>query len=126
MASLIKFSNRTKDGSGRGNLFWGRANVDGAPFRGMLPPNFTEEEFEARAHRVADPDNRTFYTGSKEENKAYLDIMDAICNGWAQLIYVERWREPGDIHHYVYIEWVKYYMEDGAPAALPPVPPLGR
>ena len=59
--SLVKFANRL-DGNGRGKLFWGRAAVDGLPFRGQSAPTFTEEEYDERVTRVADPDNGTFRT----------------------------------------------------------------
>jgi len=112
--SLVKFTNR-KDGNGRGQLFWNRADVDGLPFRGQMAPLLREEEYEERVVRVADPKNGTYYTGDEEQNAAYLKVMDGISNGWYHLIFVDRWREDGDRHHYVYIEWVEYYLEDGKP-----------
>jgi len=110
--SLIKFTNQ-KDGNGRGQLFWSRADVDGLPFRGATPPLLRSEEYEERVVRVADPKNATFYTGDTAQNAAYLKVMDGIANAWYQLVFVERWREDGDKHHHVYIEWLEYYLEDG-------------
>lgn len=112
--SLVKFTSR-KDGNGRGQLFWNRADVDGLPFRGQMAPILREEEYEERVVRVADPKNGTYYTGDPEQNAEYLKVMDGISNGWYHLIFVDRWREPEDKHHYIYIEWVEYYLEDGKP-----------
>ena len=112
--SLVKFTSR-KDGNGRGQLFWNRADVDGLPFRGQMAPILREEEYEERVVRVADPKNGTYYTGDPEQNADYLKVMDGISNGWYHLIFVDRWRESEDKHHYIYIEWVEYYLEDGKP-----------
>jgi hypothetical protein len=118
--NLIKFVNKT-EGNGRGNIFWGRADIDGLPFRGNEAPLLRDEEFEDRLVRVADPKNATFYTGDKEQNKKYLETMDGVANGWFHLVFVERWREDKDKHHHVYMEWLEYFLEDGQPtkATLP-------
>lgn len=115
MNSLVKFVNN-KDGNGRGQLFWERADVDGLPFRGHQAPLYRNEEYEERVVRVADPKNGTFYTGDSEQNASYLKVLDGISNSWYQLIHIDRWRNEGDNYHYVYIEWVEYYLEDGKPS----------
>ena len=112
--SLVKFTNQ-KDGNGRGKLFWGRADLDGLPFRGQTAPAFRQEEFDERVVRVADPKNGTFYTGDEKENAAYLKVMDGVANNWYHLLYIDRWREEGDKKHHIYVEWVEYYLEDGSP-----------
>ena len=112
--SLVKFTSR-KDGNGRGELFWGRAGVDGLPFRGQAAPSYRDEEFEERVVRVADPKNGTFYTGDEEQNTAYLKSMDGIANGWLHMVFMDRWRDEGDSEHRIYIEWVEYFLEDGSP-----------
>ena len=122
--SLVKFTNQ-KDGDGRGQLFWGRADVDGLPFRGKQAPAFRQGEFEERVVRVADPKNGTFYTGDAEENKAYLEMMDGVANGWYHLLFIDRWREDDDKKHYIYAEWVQYYLEDGSPAQYDPMSQTG-
>ena len=112
--SLVKFTSR-KDGNGRGQLFWGRADIDGLPFSGHAAPSMRQDEFEERVVRVADPKNGTFYTGDPTENAAFLKVMDGISNSWYHMIFIERWREDGDKHHYVYVEWVELFLEDGKP-----------
>ena len=118
--NLIKFVNKT-DGNGRGNLFWGRADIDGLPFRGKEAPLLRTEEVEDRLVRVADPKNATLYTGDEEHNSKYLEVMDVVSNGWFHLVFIERWREDGDKSHHVYMEWLEYFLEDGQPtkAILP-------
>jgi hypothetical protein len=117
--SLVKFTSR-KDGNGRGNLYWERADVDGLPFRGHSAPTYRNEEFEDRVVRVADPKNGTFYTGDPEQNAAYLKVMDGIANSWYHIVFVERWRAEGDKYHHVYVEWLEYFLEDGKPAPYEP------
>jgi hypothetical protein len=112
--SLIKFANQ-KDGNGRGQLFWDRADLDGLPFRGQRAPLLRAEEYEDRVVRVADPKNATFYTGDPQQNAEYLKVIDGIANSWFQLVYVDRWREPNDKYHHIYIEWLEYFLEDGKP-----------
>ena len=110
--SLVKFTSR-QDGNGRGQLYWNRADIYGLPFRGFMPHSFRQEEFEERVVRVADPKNGTFYTGDTEQNADYLKVMDGVSNGWYHLIFIDRWREDGDKKHYIYVEWVEYFLEDG-------------
>lgn len=118
--SLVKFTDR-KEGNGRGNLFWSRADVDGLPFRGKQAPVFRNEEFEERVVRVADPKNGTFYTGDSEQNAAYLKVLDGAANNWYQVVFIDRWRNDGDNHHHVYVEWLEYFLEDGNPTQYAPV-----
>lgn len=122
MSRLIKFANE-KDGNGRGPLHWGRVDIDGLPFRGANPPLLREEEYEDRLVKVADPKNGTFYTGDAEQNKAYLRVLDGISNSWYQLIHIDRWRNDGDNYHYVYVEWVEFFLEDGKPTPFNTGPP---
>jgi len=115
--SLVKFKNE-KDGNGRGKLYWGRADVDGLPFRGQSAPMLTQQEYEARVVRVADPHNGTFRTWVDEENKEYLRVLDKILNQWAQCIFTRRRPDKEGNGEIVYIEWAEYFLEDGAPAQL--------
>lgn len=116
--SLVKFASRI-DGGDRGKLYWGRADIDGAPFRGQQPPLLSQEEFEARVTKVADVKNGTFRTWVEEDNKGYLDVLDKIANSWAECVFVERWRDVESGRHAVYIEWIEYYLEDGSRYSIP-------
>lgn len=128
-SSLVKFMHQ-KDAAGK-PLHWGRADLDGAPYRGaasslMVP----EEELESRLTRVYDPQNQTFDLSDPEDNKAYLAVVDKVSNKWAQLlcrkfmtVKVRRVRDLGDgvkevtrdVKIKVYVEWLEVYMEDGQP-----------
>ena len=118
---LLKFANQ-RDGGARGQFHWGRADVDGLPFRGKNVPNYTEAEFEERLVRVADAHNGTFRTWIAAENKAYLEVLDEIMNGWSIGHFIEHWREEIEIDgrkqqgHVVYLEWAKCCYEDGSQA----------
>lgn len=111
--SLVRFMNRTKDSGGQ-PLHWGRATLDGAPFRGPSPM-FTGEEFEDRVVKVADPHNGVFDITKPEENTAYLAVLDGAANGWFRILYIKR---PGEYDPKdkakAYVEWVEYFMEDGS------------
>ena len=121
-SSLVKFMNRRVNGNGRGQVFWSRADRDGAPFRGQAAPMFTEEEFDEKLVRVYDPKNGVFDVTDKEENDRYLEILDGISNGWFQLVYINRQFDEGS--RLVYVEWLESYMEDGSPGgAIPPLDP---
>jgi hypothetical protein len=105
----VKFFDRTVSRDGQ-RLFWERAHVDGLPFRGMMPPLLTEDEFAERSVRVADARNGFFDTADEEQNRAYLQIVDACVNGWFQCLFIERFWNNTTKH---YIEWVEFYLEDG-------------
>ena len=109
--SLIKFANRT-DAGDQGSLHWGRViqGVDNYPFRGKSTSLYTEEEFRARVVKTGDPKNGVFDVTDPESNRAYLEVLDGIVNGWFQCLHRDfDFRGQGKI----YIEWVEYYLEDG-------------
>jgi hypothetical protein len=119
--SLVKFVNQKEGTSveGRGDLHWKRADIDGLPFRGHQVPSYRNDEFDERVVRVSDARNGTFYTGDTEENAKYLKVMDAIQNGWYQLVFCERWRQEldsgkQDKFHTIYLEWAEFFLEDGS------------
>ena len=118
-SSLVQFANRGgRDRSDRGKLFYGREQDDGAPFRGHVPPLLTNEEAEDRLVPVTDACNDTFRTWIKEENKAYLEVLDEILNGKSQCLFIDRQRvkiKRGSkvSHGYkIYIEWARKFRED--------------
>lgn len=116
--SLVKFMGKTNGGK-RGNLYWGRADIDGAPYRGPMPALMTNEEMDERLVRVADPYNRIFDLSIPTDNKHYLDTVDMIVNGLARLMFIKRVitrnKKDDRIRVRVYLEWVVVVMEDGEP-----------
>jgi len=107
--SLIKFFHKNESNDGK-KLFWERADIDGFPFRGWHVPILNEEEYEQNVVRIADFKNGFFDVSNEEENKKFIEIMDACCNGWFKCVYIERFWNNTTKH---YVEWVEFYMEDG-------------
>jgi hypothetical protein len=115
--SLIKFHNQKTRGGKK--LFWGRAAEDGLPYRGKFAAMYRDDEFEDRTTVVKDARNDYFDTMDPEENARFLEIMDAILNGWFQLVHIERFVEIEGVRttkHY--LEWAEYYREDNSPVAF--------
>ena len=113
-SSLIRFMHH-RDGGERGNLYWQRANMDGAPFRGHEPPRLPEEEYQQRVVEVIDPKIGTFDLSDPGERQAYLEVLNKIVNGWATLSHRERRYCEGTRNWVVHIEWLEHFMEDGSP-----------
>jgi hypothetical protein len=110
VGSLHKFSSRRPQNGHPQSLFWHRADVDGAPFRGLFPPMYTEEEYDERVVRVVDAKNGFFDVSDAEQNKKFLEVMDACYNGWFQCVFIQRFLNNTMQH---YVEWIEYYLEDG-------------
>lgn len=110
--SLLKYAARAdkRGNPGGDHLWWHRAADDGAPFRGPFAPEYTEEEFEARAVKVRDFRNAFFDVTDQAQNAQFCDVMDCCANGWFQLYHIERFWKGSNKH---YVEWFEYYMEDG-------------
>lgn len=119
MSSLIKFMQQngaaTNISRSEQSLHWGRASSDGLPFRGNSAPLLRDDEYEDRVVRVADAKNGTFFTGDPEQNLRYLLILDRVANGWYQILHIDRWRDTNSNNHFVYVEWLEFFMEDGKP-----------
>ena len=111
--SLVKYHG-DKDGNGRGNFWWGRADKDGLPFRGRQIPNYKEEEFEDRLVIVGDAKAELFdVTEDNETRQRYLEVVDRIVNGWYVCLHREHHFSDGKM--LVYIEWVERCVEDRNP-----------
>lgn len=115
MSNLIKILNK-RDGSDGGKLFFGRADLDGMPFRGNAAPMLTEEEADDRLVRVADFRNGTFSINNSVENQNYCNVCEGIARGWFQLVFVSRLFDAEKTK--IYIEWVEYYLEDRTPVPV--------
>jgi hypothetical protein len=123
--SLVRFMNQ-KNGGDRGQLHWGRADVDGAPFRGHAPLTMTEDEADTRLVRLLDMKVKTFDLDNPDDVKAYTDVLDKIANGWAMKYRedtltkrIKRKRDDGSVEIderiRIFFVWGEYYMEDGQP-----------
>jgi hypothetical protein len=113
---LFQFMGRDS-GNGRGELHWGRADEDNAPFRGSPLPPMPDEEYENRAVKVYDFNNRTFNVNDPDDNRAYSEVMQMVTNGRAVLVDRQRKEEffEGRLCVWIYLEWTVPYMQDGKP-----------
>lgn len=92
-------------GNGRGQLFWQRAGVDGAPFRGHHAPLLRDEEFEELTETVVDGRVKIFDLSDANDRAEYEDVLDKACNGWYRiLLRVPQWVEA-KLTWFVYCEW---------------------
>lgn len=109
---FCRFHDRSQDASGR-PLYWYRADLDGAPIRGVTPPlHLKQAEFEDQLVRVAEPRAELFDISDPAQKQAYLSVLDGVANGWYQLVYIRR---PGEYdperRSLAYVEWIEFYME---------------
>jgi hypothetical protein len=124
--SLVRHMHQT-DGGERGDLHWGRAGRDEAPFRGHRPPVLREEEYNDQVVRTGDPHIRVFDMSVPEDQEAYLDVLTKIINGnWGQAVHVDRQFVPEKNNWVVYFEWVQWYMEMGTQQSLLEAPKNGQ
>jgi|JI10StandDraft_1071094.scaffolds.fasta_scaffold264021_1 hypothetical protein len=111
MSSVLKYMRSFQPQSASSSLHWGRAAVDGAPFRGV-PSLMRDEEFEARTIRVSDAKVQMFDLSKPEHLATYQTILDRAANGWYRIIHVDRTWAPEKTHMMVYVEWAEQYIED--------------
>jgi len=119
----MKFATQT--GNSKEQLYWGRCDIDGAPYKGAPLPPMSEEELEERLVKVAEPHVRIFDLHNSEDVKEYTAVLDKIANGAASLLHREHLhttieKRDGDsvvtdVHMKVYIEWAEWCMIDGKP-----------
>ena len=72
-------------GNGRGPLHFGRAHIDGMPFRGAKLPLLREEEFEQALETVYDAKSETFNLSIPEQKAKHDQVLDHCFNGCAYL-----------------------------------------
>jgi hypothetical protein len=112
--SLIQFVVEQKDHAGQ-QLHWGRADEDGAPFRGerlML----TEDEYDSRVVRIKEAHNDTFNTADPASNRRYLRLLSKAAHGIVQILDIKKRRKrkgKNAVKPIVYVEWLEFYMQDG-------------
>lgn len=110
--SIIKYlSEKGPDKDPRGPLFWGRAKIDGAPFRGTQPPLLRDEEFRKLAERVYDAGVKVFRLWEPDELEEYTLIVDRIINNYYRPIRREYLPVPEKNSFAVLLEWGAPRME---------------
>ena len=117
MNSFLKFQGNS-DSNGRGDLHWGRAKLDSAPFRGPGVPLMREEEFQEHAERVWDSKYGIFNTANPDEKhfgRTYQQVLDGILINWFQPLCerLYKWGKDDDGKPvlYAYVEWGEPYLE---------------
>ena len=118
--SFLKYTGET-NGNGRGEIYYGRAGQDGAPFRGHGIPLLREHEFEELAERVYDAYHGTFNTAkpdmrqpaNSQHGRTLQEIIERKENGWFKVLaWNERWAETDDGPvMYVFVVWSEPYQE---------------
>lgn len=120
-----------KADEGGSELHWGRAHIDGAPFRGT-PIRVPDEVYEQRVERVTEPKMRVFDLSNPADVVDYKEILGRITSGWCQLLHRDflktttvRQTEVRDANNRVigyektqsngikvHMEWTEFYMQD--------------
>lgn len=116
--SFLQFRKKGKQSQGQ-PLHWGRAEIDGAPFRGPTPPLLREEEMEAAVERVEDVHFGLFDTSKPNKlqgNRTYREVMEGVVSGLYKLtadrIFIKA-KDPktGMFKVLIYTEWAEPFME---------------
>lgn len=107
---------KTLQGDPRGSIWWHRAGVDGAPFRGKSLPLLKEHEYEDKVERVWDCHYGIFDTTKPAQTidgRTLQWVMDAAMSGWVKIIYRDhRWVETEEGAAMLqYVEWSEPYQE---------------
>lgn len=110
--SLTKFQNGFPQPAADGrNLYFNRADLDGAPFRGGFAPLLKDDEYENLAHRVCDAHVEQFNLSNEEERSRYQQILDCAANQWFTILFIDRQYDKDAKSWVVLIEWAEWYME---------------
>lgn len=95
------------------DLLWGRIEQDGLPFEGSPRALLREQEIQDRQVTVRKAYNRIFDLSDPDDNKAYLEVLEASANVWWEVRYHDLWRNPGENHMHAYVEWFIPVITDG-------------
>jgi len=118
--SFFKYANdpEVTKGNGRGRLQFGRADIDGMPFRGQSPYPMREEEFQQLTDVVCETSCRIFDLSDVEQLREYRKILDGCVNRLYRCIWrSQRWviGDDGVPHLFMYIEWTEPALETVRP-----------
>lgn len=112
---LVRLANRAAADDDGLQTFWGRAHLDGMPYRGRKDPLLTDAEFEEKTSVRRKVRHGFFNLKNEDEANNYLNVLDGVANGWYVL-----WTKQTDVDlrtgaARAYLEWVESYLEDGSP-----------
>lgn len=112
-SSIMQFMDDRLPG-GDEPLYWGRADVDGAPYAGR-PPLLSEEEAETRLVTSYHVQSATLDSSDPEDEKKLTDIVKRCCNGWYRMLQFDR-EFIADEKKWLYrCIWAIPVMRDGQP-----------
>lgn len=106
-----------KESNQGGDLHWHRADRDGAPFRGAMPPLLKEEEFEDLSQKVLDSKVAIFDASDpthRQHGRTYQEVLDGVVIGWFRLVCDRKYKwgkRKGKLTMFVYVEWVETYVQ---------------
>jgi len=110
MTSFLKYR-EDQHSNGRGQAHFGRASVDGIPFRGNSVPMLREEEFESLTERVNDGKVEIFDLSIPEKAAEWERVIDHIANGWYRVLHCDRKFVEAKGTWLIYIEYIVPWNE---------------
>src|SRR4051812_18402431 len=81
MGGLLKFKDEADGRQRDTELHFGRASLDGMPYRGK-PMLLREEEYEELTEVVSDSHVKIFDITNEEQRKEFSEIIDRCISGW--------------------------------------------
>ena len=107
---------------GSGNIRWGRADLDRAPYRGPQLPLLKEEEAEQLLEKAYDAFYGTFDTSNplhQQMGHTLQTVIDRSANDWYKILsWQERWVDrDGAAVMYIFVVWIVPFMHP-SPAAM--------
>jgi hypothetical protein len=131
--SFLKYQDdeSVRKGNGRGPLQFGRAHVDGMPFRGPMPL-LKEDEYRELTETVQDFGAKVFNVQDPQDYREMKEIFDRAANGWYNILDLDKkWSEDKDGNPtvLVFVMWTiphkelaRHRAEAMTPTAIPRLP----
>lgn len=112
--SLLKYvTDGASATSDRGKVSFGRAHLDGVPYRGPSAM-LREEEYEDLTEVVQDGHVAVFDLSKEEDKQMLTKIVDAAANSWYSIWKMQEHaalQSDGSVKIFVYCVWTQPYRE---------------
>jgi len=105
--SIFRYFERKENG--KGALWWGRAEQDGAPFRGDVLPVLTEDEYDKYVKKGYDVQTIHVRSDQNEELRQLTEILTAAANDLYRVMHMETAFHEGVFH--ILVVYTEQYME---------------
>ena len=119
--SLAKYRDLIKESNGQ-PVYFGRAHLDGAPFRGQVSP-LRDEEFNSQKELEYETHARVFRLWVDEDMKAYQQVLDKVANRVCRLWYRQHLPVPDQQSFVVLVEWSDRFITLNPLRNNRPLPP---